>query len=347
MVNICWITENPKEFQKKSAASLTNLKPLTVWITTNCEKFLERWEYQTTLPASWEICMQVKKQQLEPDMEQWTGSKLRKEAVYCHPAYLCSVHHVKCWTGWLASGIKIAGNNINNLRNADDTILMEESKEKLKSLLMRWQEESEKAGLKLNIEKTRIIAVSPITSWQIGGETMETVRDFIFLSSKIIADGDCSQETKTLAPWKKSYDKLSVLKSRDITLPTEVHLVKAMVFPALWMDVWMWKLDHKEGWVPKNWCFQTVVVEKTLESPLDRRSNRSILKEISWILIGMTEAEAEASILWPPDSKNWLTRRDPDAGQDWRWEKKGITEDEMVGWHHWLNGHEFEQTPRD
>ena len=86
-----------------TSASLTNLKPLTVWITTNCEKFLERWEYQTTLPASWEICMQVKKQQLEPDMEQWICSKLRKEAVYCHPAYLCSVHHVKCWTEWLAS----------------------------------------------------------------------------------------------------------------------------------------------------------------------------------------------------------------------------------------------------
>ena len=107
----------------------------------------------------------------------------------------------------------------------------------------------------------------------------------------------------------------------------------------------MWALDHKEGWALKNWCFWTVVLEKTLESPLD-------CKEIKpgnpkgnqpWLFIGRTDAEVETPILWPPDAKGWLFGKDPDAGKDWRWEEKGSTEDEMVGWHHWLNGHEFEQ----
>ena len=130
------------------------------------------------------------------------------------------------------AGIKIAGRNINNLRYVDDTTLMAESEEELKSLLMKVKEESEKVGLKLNIQKMKIMTSSPITLWQKNGETMETVTDFIFLGSKITADGDCSHEIKkTLALWKKSYDNLdSVLKSRDITLPTKVHLVKAVVF---------------------------------------------------------------------------------------------------------------------
>ena len=144
--------------------------------------------------------MQVKKQQLEPDMEQQTGSKLGKdyiEAVYCHPAYLTSMQS-KSWefTSGLdeaQAGIKIAGRNINNLRYADDTTLMAESEE-LKNLLMKVKEESEKVGFKLNIQKTKIMASGPITSWQIDGETMETVRDLIFLGSKITADG-------WLQPW--------------------------------------------------------------------------------------------------------------------------------------------------
>ena len=146
-------------------------KPLTMWITTNCGKFFKRWEYQTTWPTSWEICKQVKKQQLEPDMEQRTGSKLEKEyikAIYCHPAYLTSVQSTSCeMPDETQAGIKIAQRNINNLRYGDDTTLMEESKEELKSLLMKKKEESEKAGLKLNIQKTKIMASGPITSWEI------------------------------------------------------------------------------------------------------------------------------------------------------------------------------------
>ena len=138
--------------------------------------------------------------------------------------------------GWeeAQAGIKIAGRNINNLRYADDTTLMAEN-EQLKSLLMKGKEESEKVGLKLNIQKTKIMAFSPITSWQIDGETVETVSDFILGGSKITADGDCSHEIKRrLLLGRKVMTNLdSILKSRDITLPTKVCLVKAMVFPVV------------------------------------------------------------------------------------------------------------------
>ena len=131
--------------------------------------------------------------------------------------------------------IKVARRNINNLRYADNTMLMAESKEELKSLLMKVKEESEKPGLKLNIKKTKIMASSPITSWQIDGETVETVRDFIFLGSKITTDGDCSHEVKgRLLLERKAMTNLdSIFKSRDITLPTKFHLVQAMVFPVV------------------------------------------------------------------------------------------------------------------
>ena len=146
--------------------------------------------------------MQVRKQKLEPDTEEWTGSKLGKKyikAVYCHPALfnLYAVYIMRN-TGLdeTQAGIKIARRNINSLTYGDDTIHMAESEEELKSLLMKMKEESEKSGLKLNIQETKITASNPITSWQIDGETMETVRDFIFLGSKITADGDCSHEIK-------------------------------------------------------------------------------------------------------------------------------------------------------
>ena len=140
------------------------------------------------------------------------------------------------------AGIKISRRNINNLRYADDTTLMAESEEELKSLLMEVKEESEKVGLKLNIQKTKIMASDPITSWQIDGETVETVADFIFLGCKITADGDCSHEIKRcLLLGRKVMTNLdSILKSRDITLPTKVHLVKVMVFPAVMYGCESW-----------------------------------------------------------------------------------------------------------
>ena len=147
------------------------------------------------------------------------------------------------------SGIKIAGSNINNLRYADDTTLLAQSEEELKSLLMKVKEKSEKAGLKLNIHKKNM-ASSPITSWQIDGETMETVRDFLFLGSKITVDGDCSREIKRrLLLGRKAMTNLdSILKSRDITFPTEVHLVKAMVFPVIMYRCESWTIKKAECW---------------------------------------------------------------------------------------------------
>ena len=146
------------------------------------------------------------------------------------------------------AGIKIASRNINNLRYANDTTLMAESEEELKSLLMKVKEESGKVGLKLNIQKTKIMASSRITSWQIDGETMETVADFIFLAFKITADGECSHETKRrLLLGRKVMTNLdTILKSRDITLPTKVHLVKAIVFPVVMYGCESWTVKKAE-----------------------------------------------------------------------------------------------------
>ena len=133
----------------------------------------------------------------------------------------------------------------------------------------------------------------------------------------------------------------SILKSRDITLPTKVCLVKAMVFPVVMYGcVWMWELDYKESWALKNWCFWAVVLEKTLESPLDCKEIQPVHPKgnQSWIFIGRTDVEAETTKFWPPDEKSWLIWKDPDARKDWRWKEKGTTKDEMVGWHHLLNG---------
>ena len=139
----------------------------------------------------------------------------------------------------------------------------------------------------------------------------------------------------------------SILKSRDITLSVKICLVKANGFSS--SHIWMWEMDHKEDWELRNWCFWTVVLEKTLESPLDCKEIKPAHPKgnRSWVFIGRTDAEAEAPILWPPDAKSQLTGKDPDAGKDRRQEEMGMTEDEMVGWYHWLNGHEFEQTLGD
>ena len=180
------------------------------------------------------------------------------------------------------AGIKIARRNINNLRNADDTTLMAESEEEPKSLLMKVKEESGKVGLKLNIQKTQIMTSGPITSWEIDGETVETVSDFIILGSKITADGNCSHEIKRrLLLGRKVMTNLdSILKSRDITLPTKVCLVKAMVFPVVMYGCESWtmkKAEHQRIDAFELWCWR-----RLLRVPWTaRRSNQSILKEIS------------------------------------------------------------------
>ena len=200
------------------------------------------------------------------------------------------------------AGIKIAGRNIHNLRYADDTTLMAKSKEELKSLLMKVKEESEKVGLKLNIQKTKIMASGPITSWEIDGET---VSDFTFLGSKITADGDCSHEIKSglLLGRKVMTNRDNVLKSRDITLPTKVHLVKAMVFPVV-----MYGCENST--VKKDECrridaFELWCWRRLLKVPwIARRSKPVHSKDQSWVFLGRTDAKAETPILWPPHVKS-------------------------------------------
>ena len=236
------------------------------------------------------------------------------------------------------SGIKIAERNSNNLRYADDTTLMAESEEELKNLLMKVKEESENVGLKLNIQKSKIMASGPITSWEIDGET---VTDFIFLGSKITADGDCSHEIKRcLLLGRKAMTKLdSLLQS---TFADKDPSSQSSGFSS--SHVWMWELGYKESLVLKNWCLWNMVLEMTLESPLDCKEINTVNPKgnQSWIII--TRTDAEAPILWTPDEKNWFIVKDSDSGQYWSQEEKGMTEDEMVRWHHWLDDHKFEQT---
>src|SRR5574340_378735 len=189
------------------------------------------------------------------------------------------------------AGIKTAGRNINDLRYADDTTLMAESEEELKSLLMKVKGESEKVGLKLNIQKMKIMASGPTTSWEIDGETVETVADFIFLGSKITPDGDCSHEIKRrLLLGRKVMTNLdSIFKSRDITLPTKVCLLKAMVFPVVMYGCESWtvkKAEHRRIDAFELWCWR-----RLLRVPWTaRRSNQSTLKEINpeYSLEGLT-----------------------------------------------------------
>ena len=224
------------------------------------------------------------------------------------------------------------------------TIWVAESEEELKSLLIKVKEGSEKVGLKLNFQKTKIMASGPITSWQID---VKTVSDFIFRGSKITADGDCSHEIKRrLLLGRKVMTNLeSIFKSRDITLPTKVGLVKAMVFPDVMYGCESWTVKKAECWridAFELWCWR-----RLLRVPWTaRKSYQSILKEISpeYSLEGLM-LKLKLPILRPPDTINWLIGKDSDTGKDWRWEEKRTTEDEMVGWHQWLNWHEFEQAP--
>jgi len=204
------------------------------------------------------------------------------------------------------AGIKIAGRNISNLRYADDTTLMAEGEEELKSLLVKVKVESEKVGLKLNIQKTKIMASGPTTSWEIDGETVETVSDFIFLGSKITTDGDCSHEIKRrLLLGRRVMTNLdSIFKSRDITLTTKIHLAKVMVFPVVMYGCESWtvkKAERRRIDAFELWC-----LEKTLESPLDCKVIQPVPSEGEqpWNFFGRNDAKAETPVLWPPHAKS-------------------------------------------
>ena len=242
------------------------------------------------------------------------------------------------------AGVKIAGRNINNLRYADDTTLMAESEEELKSRLMKKWKRREKSWLKAQHSENEDHGIWShhfiANRWRNSGNSGR----LYFGGSKITADGDCSYEIKRcLLLGRKVMTNLdSILKSRDSTFPTKFHLIKAIVFPAVMYGCESWTIKKAE-------CRRIVAFElwywRRLLSPLDCKEIQPVSPkgDQSWIFIGRTDAEAETPILWPPDVKNWLNGKDPDAGKDWRQEEKGTTEDEMVGWHHQLNGHEFEQ----
>ena len=228
-----------------------------------------------------------------------------------------------------------------------DTTLMVESEEELKSLLMKVKEESEKVGLKLNIQKTKIMATGPINSWQTDEETKETVTDFILRvgeAPKSLQMVTTTMKLNDACSLKKSYHK----PSQNINKQRHYFAYKgpsswSYGFPVVMYGCESWTI--KKDWAPKNWCFWTVVLEKTLESPLDCKEIQPVHPkgDQSSIFIGRTDAEAETLVLWPPhvELTHWK--------KPWCWEVlgaggEGDDRDEMVGWHHWLDGHEFEQT---
>ena len=284
--------------------------------------------------------MQVRKQQLGQDMEQQTGSKLEKEyikVVYCHPAYLTYMQSTsfKCWarggTSWNQDcqekykkpEICRWYHPYGRKRRTKDP-LYERERGKWKCWLKVQHSENKDHGIQSH-------------------NFMETVRDFNFLGSKITADGDCSQEIKRclLFGRKAMTNPDSILKSRDITLPTKVHLVKAIFFPVVMYgcEYWTIKKAEHQGFD----AFELRCWRRLLRVPWTAwRSNQSILKEISpeYSLEGlMLKVKLQYLATW---CQELLIGKDPDSGKDWRWEEKGITEDEMVGWHHRLSGHEFE-----
>ena len=185
----------------------------------------------------------------------------------------------------------------------------------------------EKKTKNLNIQKTKIMAFGPMTSWQIDEETMETVRDFVLGGLKITAGGDCRKEIKRqlLLGRKVMTNQDSILKSRDIAKKGP----SSQGYGFSSSHVWMWVLDYKKSWALKNWCFWTMVLEETLESPLDCKEIQPVHPKgnQSWIFAGRTDVEAETPIFWPPDAKSWLVWKDPAVGKDWRQKEKG-----MMGW---------------
>ena len=193
------------------------------------------------------------------------------------------------------------------------------------------------------------MASGPITSWQIEGEKNGSSDRFYFLGlQNHFGNGDCSREIKRhLLLGRKAMTNLdNILKSKDITLPTKVHIVKAMVFPVVMYRCESWTIKKTECQridAFELWCWRRLLRVGAMDckaiKPVNPKENQP------WIFIGRTDAEADTTILWPPDVKSWLTRKDTDAKNDWGQEEKGVTEDEMVKWHHWLSGHEFEQTP--
>uniref|UniRef100_A0A4W2GR41 RNA-directed DNA polymerase n=1 Tax=Bos indicus x Bos taurus TaxID=30522 RepID=A0A4W2GR41_BOBOX len=286
IANIRWIIEKAKEFQKNIYFCFTDYAKVFVWVTINWKILKEMGipDYLTCLLRNLYAGQEatVRTGHGTTDWFQ-IGKGVRHGCILSPCLFNLYAEYIMRNAGLeeAQAGIKIAGRNINNLRYADDTTLMAESEEQVKSLLMKVKVESEKVGLQLNIQKTKIMASGPITSWQIDGETVETVSDFILGSSKITADGDCSHEMKRcLLLGRKVMTNLdSILKSTDITLSTKVCLVKAMVFPVVMYgcESWTIKKAERQGIDAfELWCWR-----RLLRVPWTaKRSNQSVLKEM-------------------------------------------------------------------
>ena len=211
---------------------------------------------------------------------------------------------------------------------------------------MKVKGDSEKVGLKLNIQKTKIMAIWShhfmANRW---GNTGNRDRLYFWGLQNHCRWWLQPWNSKTLTPWEKSYDQpRQHVKKQRRYFANKGQSSQSYGFSS--SHIWMWELDYKESWVLKNWCFWTVVLEKTLESPLDCKEIQPVHPkgDQSWVFTGKTDVESETPILWPPDANNWLIWKDPDVGKDWRQEEKEKTENEIVGWHHWLNGEEFDWT---
>ena len=244
------------------------------------------------------------------------------------------------------AGINIAGRNINKLRYADDTTFIAGSGEDLKSLLMKMKRRVKKLASSSTFRKLRSWHLVPSLHGKQVGKQRKQWETFFYWGSKITADGDCSHEIKR--HFLLGREGIASLDSLDIKKQRHYFTDKGPSSQSYGFSsscVRMWELDYKESWVPKNGCFWTVVLEKTLQSPMDCTEKGINPKgNQSWIFIGRTGIEAETPILWLPDAKNQLIGKDPDAGKDWRQKEKGTTEDEIVEWHHRLDGPQFEQS---
>ena len=214
------------------------------------------------------------------------------------------------------------------------------------------KKESEKTALKLHIQKAKTMASGPITSWQMMGKKWKHRQNTSFsLAPKSLWMVTAARKLKYACSLEESYEKPRHSVYKALYMEYIYHFTHKVPYSQSFgfssSHVWMWELDHKESWAPKNWCFWTVVLEKTLESPLDCKEIQPIHSkgDQSWVFFGRNDAKAP--ILCPPHVKSWLIGKDPDAGRDWGQEEKGMTEDEMAGWHHWLNGRESEWTPGD
>ena len=347
IANICWIIEKAREFQKISTSALLTTQSL--WVCGSQQTVEDSSRDGNTRPPYLPPENLYAGQEATVRTAHRTMDWLQTGRGVCQGCILspCLFNLYAEYIMWHArldeahTVIKIARRNINNLRYTDDTTLMAESEEELKNLLMKVKEESEKAGLKLNIQKAKIMVSGPITSWQIDEETMETVTDFIFLGSKITEDGNCSHEIKRhLLLGRKAMTNLdSILKSRDIICWWR-SICQSYGFSS--SDVWMCELDYEESWALRNWCFWTVVLEKTLESPLDYKEIKPVHPKgnQSWIFIGRTDAEAETPILLPPDEKNWPIRKILMLGKIEGRRRGGL---QRIRWHQWLDRCKFEQ----